>query len=104
MDSGDFLIDDLKVTSVLNVHSPISVGVSPTWARLGQGGTRQFTAQVAGHANTAVTWSVASGTGSITTSGLFTASTTAGGTSYVRAASVADPTRWSTARVFTITQ
>lgn len=104
IDSGDFVIDDLKITSALRVRSPIAVGVTPPWVRLGQGGTRQFTAQVTGHANTAVTWSVQSGPGSISSGGLFTASATAGGTSYVRATSVADPTRWATARVFTITQ
>ena len=104
LDAGDFLMEDLRSISVLNVRSAITVSVRPPWGRLGQGWTLQFTAHVTGNANTSVQWSIVSGPGSINTTGLFTASTTAGGTTYVRATSVADPTRWAEARVFTIRQ
>ena len=50
----------------------------------------QFTAAVTGSTNTAVTWSVASGGGTVSTSGLYTAPSTAG-TASVVATSVADP-------------
>jgi len=69
--------------------SCVTIAVSPTAAALSPGQTLQFSATVAGSANTAVTWS-ASG-GSITSGGLYTAGSGLGSFS-VTATSVADPT------------
>lgn len=51
-----------------------SVSVTPATANVVPGGTQQFTANVTGSAQTAVTWSLSAGaTGSISASGLYTA-------------------------------
>src|SRR5579862_7542827 len=51
----------------------VQISISPSSADVNQGDTQQFTATVAGLSNTAVNWSVTSGTGTVSTSGLFTA-------------------------------
>ena len=53
--------------------SQVSVSVSPTAISINQGAQQQFTATVAGTSNTGVNWSVISGSGTISPSGLFTA-------------------------------
>lgn len=54
--------------------SNVSISVSPTSASMGFGATQQLTATVSGTTNTAVNWSISpSGTGSISTSGVYTA-------------------------------
>jgi len=90
--------DNTKSASApVTVTAPaVSVAISPTSASLLTGGTQQFTATVTGSSNTAVTWS-ASG-GSISSTGLYTAPTTAG-TYIVRATSVADSTKSAAATV-----
>lgn len=83
--------------------TPISVSVSPTSTTLGTGGTQQFSATVAGSANTAVTWSVDGGSanGAITVTGLYTAPATAPNPPQVTvtATSQADPTKSASAMV-----
>src|SRR5207248_1110404 len=74
----------------------VAVAISPTSASLQAGGTQQFTATVTGTTNTAVTWSATGGT--ISSSGLYTAPSTAG-TYTVTATSVADSTKSASARV-----
>ncbi len=69
----------------------ISVQVSPSTATLTVNGTQQFTATVTGTRKTGVTWS-ASGAGSISPTGLFTASN-APGNATVTATSTADSSR-----------
>jgi RHS repeat-associated protein len=56
----------------------VSVTVSPASANVKAGGTQQFTATVVGSTNTSVTWSIspATGAGTISSSGLYTAPTT----------------------------
>ena len=53
----------------------VSVSVSPASANVKAGGTQQFTATVVGSTNTSVTWSIspATGAGTISSSGLYTA-------------------------------
>lgn len=51
----------------------IQISISPVDPDVPQGGTQQFKATVLGTTNTAVNWSVTSGSGAISTSGLFTA-------------------------------
>lgn len=79
-----------------------SLAVWPPTASLGPSQTLQFTAIVTGTTNSAVTWSISSSIGSITTNaGLYTApaSITNGLTVTVIARSVADPTKTATALV-----
>jgi len=74
----------------------VNLSLSPTSASVQTGHTQQFTATVTGSSNTAVTWS-ASG-GSISSSGMYTAPSTAG--SYlVKATSMADSTASASATV-----
>ncbi|MGA9669805.1 MAG: hypothetical protein WBQ94_11380, partial [Terracidiphilus sp.] len=74
----------------------ISVTVSPNSASVAAGGTAQFTATVTGTTNTAVTWTATGGT--ISSSGLFTAGSTAGAFQ-VKATSVQDTSQSATASV-----
>jgi hypothetical protein len=100
----------VRATSVANPASsgtatvtlyPVAVAVSPTTASLGASQTRQFTATVQNTANTAVTWSVISGSGTVDSSGLYTApgSIPSSQTATVRATSVADPAKFANATV-----
>ncbi len=88
-----------KLTIVLaNGTVPaVQIGISPTSATLQSGHTQQFTATVTGASNTAVNWTATGGT--ITSSGLFTAGTTAGNNFAVTATSVADSTKSASAGV-----
>ena len=73
-----------------------AVSISPTTSNLKVGATQQFSAVVTGTTNTAVTWSASSGT--ITSSGLYTAPATAG--SYtITAVSKADTSKHASATV-----
>ena len=54
-------------------HGPVTVTVSPAATTLVQGQTQQLTATTTWASNTGVTWSLSSGTGTISTSGLYTA-------------------------------
>ena len=54
----------------------VTVSVSPTTANLRPGQTQQFTATVTSSSNTAVTWSVSAGNGSINSAGMYTAPVT----------------------------
>jgi len=58
---------------VVSVPQPVTVTVTPANASVGETNQLQFTATVSGLSNTAVTWAVTRGTGTITQSGLFTA-------------------------------
>src|SRR5204862_1012720 len=82
--------------TVTTPSAPIAVAISPTSASLQAGGTQQFTATVTGTTNTAVTWSATGGT--ISSTGLYTAPTTAG-TYSVTATSVADTAKSASAAV-----
>lgn len=74
----------------------VAVAVAPASATLPAGGTQQFSATVTGTSNTAVTWSATGG--SISSSGLYTASSAAG-IYTVKATSVADTTKFGLAMV-----
>jgi len=79
----------------------VAVAVSPASTTVGPGGTQQFTATVSGTSNTAVTWSLSSSVGSISSAGMYTApgSVSAQQTVTVRATSVADSTKYGTATI-----
>lgn len=78
----------------------VAVAISPKTATVAAGATWTFTATVTGTTNTAVTWSLqeASGCGSVTQAGLYTAPATAA-TCHVVASSSADPTKSDIATV-----
>jgi hypothetical protein len=87
-------------TVVLN-PSPVSIAVTPGGATLNAGQTQQFTAQVSGTSNTAVTWSLSPAMGSLSSTGLYTApaSITATETVTITATSVANSAASATAKV-----
>ena len=93
--------DPTKSASATVTLVPLSISVSPTIATLGGGQTQQFMATITHHANTAVTWSVFSGLGSVSSSGLYTAPAVVASqtTATVRATSVVDPSRSASATV-----
>lgn len=76
----------------------VSITISPTSATVLEGNTQQFTALVSGTSNTAVNWSVQSGTGSVNSTGLFTAPNVVENDT-VRAQSQADTTKTASAIV-----
>jgi fibronectin type 3 domain-containing protein len=85
-----------SASATVTVSAPVNVTISPTSTSVQTGTTQQFTATVTGSSNTSVTWSATGGT--VTTSGLYTAPSTAG-TYTVTATSVADPTKSASAAV-----
>ena len=78
--------------------SQVSVSVSPTAVSMNQGAQQQFTATVAGTSNTGVNWSLISGSGTVSSSGLFTAPNKQESDT-VQAQSQADTTKTATATV-----
>jgi hypothetical protein len=99
--------------AIASNHPPVvSVSISPTYAVVQLGQPLQFTATVNGTGNTAVTWQVdnANGgdptTGTVSTSGLFTAPSVlpVPATASITAVSQADPTKSATAVVTLVTQ
>ena len=86
-------------TGTATVTVPVvTISVSPATVNVPLTTQQQFTANVAGSTNTAVTWSLFSGTGSVNGTGLYTAPG-ATGSAVVRATSVADPTRFADAAI-----
>lgn len=83
--------------------TPVAVSVTPTSATLSASQTQQFSATVANSANTAVTWSLspATGAGTVSASGLYTAPATIGSSQNVTitATSAADPTKSASATI-----
>lgn len=88
-------IDDLTYST----GPVISVNVLPTSATLASGAQQQYTASVVNSTNQNVTWGVISGTGTISSTGLFTAPTLGcgGETDTIGATSQADTTKTGTA-------
>ena len=74
----------------------VAASISPVSAALLTGATQQFTANITGSSNTAVTWSATGGT--VSSNGLYTAPATAG-TYSVTATSQADTTKSASATV-----
>jgi hypothetical protein len=91
-------------SAVTVVDSGVAVAISPTSANVAAGATQQFAASVSGTTNTGVKWYVDgvlggnAAAGTISTSGLYTAPTTAG-SHVVRTTSNADPTKFADASV-----
>ncbi|HZY03426.1 MAG TPA: hypothetical protein VFF02_07980 [Anaeromyxobacteraceae bacterium] len=89
-----------SATVTVTLVPVVAVTISPQTATVAAGGTRTFTATVTGTTNTAVTWSVqeASGCGSVTQAGVYTAPAAAA-TCHVVARSNADATKSDVATV-----
>jgi hypothetical protein len=87
-----------SASAVVTVSQPaqVSISVSPSTASLSTGAQEQFTANVSGTSNTAVTWTASGGT--VNPSGLYVAPSAAG-TYAINAVSVADPTKSASATV-----
>jgi hypothetical protein len=81
--------------------TPIQVSAAPGASRVFNGGSIQFTADVAGSPNTAVSWSMNPALGTLTAAGLYTAPATLTSAQTIRitAASSADPSRSGSALV-----
>jgi hypothetical protein len=81
------------------IPQQVLVTVSPTSALLSSGQSQQFTSTVTGSTNTAVSWNPF-GWGSVTSGGLFTASTVSSTQNTIlRATSQADTSRWADANL-----
>ena len=98
------VVENPKISAieiVLAGGSPIAVSVGPVTASLGPSQSQQFTATVTGTANTAVTWSLNPGVGSMSAAGLYTApaTVTVQQTVTVTATSVADPAKTASGAV-----
>lgn len=94
-----FLLRPFACSAAIALHAgTVVVTVSPAAATVNQGATKAYKATVTGSTNTAVTWSVTSGGGSISTSGSYKAPTTAG-IYTITATSKADTTKKATAIV-----
>ena len=96
-------LNSRTLTSTINVAPPvgIAVAVSPASATLAPGGSQRFSASVTGTSTTAVTWSLSSPIGSISSTGLYVAPTSVSTqqTVTIRATSAADTTKYGTATV-----
>ena len=88
------------VATVTVTPLPVAVTIAPAIATVAAGGTLTFTATVTNATNTAVTWSVqeASGCGSVSAAGVYTAPSVAA-TCHVVSRSVADTTKAAVATV-----
>jgi hypothetical protein len=76
----------------------VTVAISPATVSMAASTTQQFSATVTGASNTGVTWTVQSGGGSVSATGLYTAPAAAGA-AVVRATSVADATKFADAAI-----
>lgn len=91
--------DSTKYASATVTVTSVGVTISPSSASLATSATKSFTASISNSINTQVTWSVVeAGGGTITSSGVYTAPSTAG-TYHVKAVSAADPTKSATTTI-----
>ena len=79
----------------------VTIAVTPTATTLGANGQQQFGVNISGTTNTAVTWAIASGPGTINGAGLFVApaSISSATSATVRATSNADPAKSASATI-----
>jgi RHS repeat-associated protein len=91
-----------SASGTVTLMPPVALTISPTSATLYGGQTQQFSATVTNTSNTAVTWSISpAGTGTINSSGLYTApaTITALQTVTITATSQADATKSASATI-----
>jgi hypothetical protein len=87
--------------AVVSAPQPVTVSISPGSSSIDEGTQVQFTATVSGVSNSAVTWAVTRGSGTITQSGLYTAPRTAESDT-ITATSQADSTKSVSASIAVI--
>lgn len=101
--NGQIAIDFVAVisTPTVNAIEIVPVTIDPVSVTLTGSQTQQFTAAVSGFADTAVTWSLSSPVGNLSSTGVYTAPATIlnNQTVLVTATSVADPTSSASAAV-----
>jgi hypothetical protein len=85
-------------TPTVSAIEIVPLTVSPASVQLAASQSQQFTANVTGLANAAVTWTLSPPVGTLSTSGFYTAPATAG-TYTVKATSIADSTKSASASV-----
>jgi len=83
---------------IVSVAQTVAIAVSPANASVGEANQVQFTAVVSGLSNTAVTWAVTRGSGTISQSGLYTAPRAAE-SDVITATSQADNTKSANASI-----
>src|SRR6202011_96362 len=83
---------------IVSVPQTVAITVSPANASVGEANQLQFTAAVSGLSNTAVTWAVTRGSGTISQSGLYTAPRAAE-SDVITATSQADNTKSANASI-----
>jgi len=87
----------------VEVKEAVHIAISPETASVYAGASQQFTATVTGTSNTAVTWSVSDGCGSVSDTGLYTAPwAICSGT--VKATSKADTTKSASASISVVSE
>ena len=91
-------------TAAVTLVPPIGVVLTPSTVSLSPAQFQAFTATVSNTANTAVTWSLSSAVGSISTTGVYSAPAAIGTaqTIIVTASSVADPTKTASSSVLLV--
>ncbi|RMG19937.1 MAG: hypothetical protein D6732_29330, partial [Methanobacteriota archaeon] len=89
-----------SASATVTINPVISVSVSPSSITLDSGGSQQFTATVLGAEDTSVSWSIVSGVGNISPTGLYTApNVSSQSTVTVRAVSNQDSSKSDTATI-----
>jgi hypothetical protein len=94
----DYSIVETQPTTPVDPGTRVSIVVTPGAATVAPDGSRMFRAIVTGSTDTTVTWSMVSGPGAVSASGVYTASE-ATGTAVIRARSNADTTKAATATI-----
>ncbi len=97
--TGAAILNGIAITPVI---TPVTISpVSPATVTLGPGGRQAFTASVTNTTDTGLLWSISPATGSISTTGVYTAPALLSADSVVtvKAASAADPSKAATATV-----
>ena len=87
-----------SASATVSASQNVSISISPTTVAMPEKWQQQFAATVSGSSNTAVTWAVTQGSGTITQSGLYTAPQ-AVETDVIAATSGADSTKSASASV-----
>lgn len=102
--AGDFRMRDAGTrfkNFVESLQTPVTISVSPGTSTVAASGSQQFTATVAGAADTSVSWSVSPAVGSVSSNGLYVAPSDVTGqqTIAVIARSAADATKTASATI-----
>ena len=101
-DTSKYADAQITITKPIDTTQHPQILLTPMSVTIQVGKTQQFTANVSGSTNTGVTWMMMSGSGSISSAGLYTAPTSISGSStqaIIRATSVADQSVFAQATI-----